>query len=191
MQHVVKHNKQKGHTFLPFILLYTGADALNLNELHPIQSRVKELICNLKNFRYVSFMPNRTGRELHQGNSEARDGGGGQGPLAHLPQSCSGRDAQSSGRFGSSPWRRLRRLWAACAPSPTQKRYLMSRGSLLRFAWCPLPLLLALGATEESLAPPSPQVFMGIDEIALRLFSGLSRPSSLSPSSRKCAPAPT
>lgn len=82
MQHVVKHNKQKGHTFLPFILLYTGADALNLNELHPIQSRVKELICNLKNFRYVSFMPNRTGRQLHQGNSEAQDGGGGQGPLA-------------------------------------------------------------------------------------------------------------
>jgi len=42
-QHVAKHNKQKGHTFLPFILLYTGAEALNRNELHPIQSSAKEL----------------------------------------------------------------------------------------------------------------------------------------------------
>ena len=40
------------------------------------------------------------------------------------------------------------------------------------------------------LSAPSLRVFMGIDEIPLRLFSGLSRPSSPSMSSRKCAPAP-
>lgn len=33
MQHVVKHNKQKGRTSFPFIPRCTGVEALDLNEL--------------------------------------------------------------------------------------------------------------------------------------------------------------
>lgn len=68
MQHVVKYNKQKGCASLPFILLDTGVEALNLNESHPSENRVKalNLLCNLKKLKYISFMPNQTRTELHQ-----------------------------------------------------------------------------------------------------------------------------
>lgn len=68
MQHVVKYNKQKGYASLPFILLDTGVEALNLNESHPTGNRVKELnlLRNVKKIKYIYFMPDQTGTELLQ-----------------------------------------------------------------------------------------------------------------------------
>jgi len=77
-QHVVKYNKLKGPASLPFILPDTGVEAVNLNESHPTENRVKEmnLLCNSKKIKMHFFYAklNRdyitSGLNVHTGSSQ-------------------------------------------------------------------------------------------------------------------------
>lgn len=70
-------------------------------------------------------------------------------PRAGCPDQC-------PGSYWRSPRRRFYSLWAACTFSPAQHRSALWSSELPVFLFVlPLPLVLALGSTKESLAPSS------------------------------------